>query len=202
MVEPAKIERPTQLLVEGNDQKNFFGEFVYHLGIQDVQIQNFGGVDELGRFLRAFVRAPDFDIVASIGVIRDAETSAEGAFQSVQSSLRNSGLGVPENERQRVGAIPEVRVMILPGGNQSGMLETLLCKSFEESPVNDCIDEFIACARRLPNTGIERLDKARAHAFLATRPHPHVSVGVAAQKGYWPFGHEAFADVQAFLRSL
>ena len=23
MVEPAKIERPTQLLVEGNDQKNF-----------------------------------------------------------------------------------------------------------------------------------------------------------------------------------
>ena len=202
MVEPAKIERPTQLLVEGNDQKNFFGALISHLNIQGVQIQNFGGVDELGRFLRVFVRAPDFDIVASIGVIRDAEISAADAFRSVQSSLRNAGLGVPENEKQRASAIPEVRVIILPGGNQSGMLETLLCKSFEESPVNDCIDEFIDCARGIPDTEIERLDKARAHAYLATRPHPHVSVGVAAQKGYWLFGHEAFADVRAFLRSL
>ena len=72
--------------------------------------------------------------------------------------------------------------MILPGDDQSGMLETLLCKSFEESPVDACIDEFIACARELPDTKIQRLDKARAHAYLATRPLPHVSVGVAAEK--------------------
>lgn len=75
-------------------------------------------------------------------------------------------------------------------------------QNIREFPVNDCIGEFIACARRLPDTEIERLDKARAHAYLATRPRPHVSVGVAAQKGYWPFGHEAFADVRAFLRTL
>ena len=202
MGEQAKIERPIQLLVEGNDQKNFFEAFVSHLNIPDIQIRNFGGVDELGRFLRAFVLAPYFDTVSSIGVVRDAETSAEGAFQSVQSSLRNADLEVPVNERQRVGATPAVTFMILPGGDQSGMLETLLCKSFEKSPVNDCIDKFIACARELPDTKIQRLDKARAHAYLATRPRPHVSVGVAARKGYWPFGHDVFADVRTFLRNL
>lgn len=202
MVEPAKIERPTQLLVEGNDQKNFFGAFVDDLGIQNVQIQNFGGVDELRGFLRAFVRAPYFDMVSSIGVIRDAEESAANAFRSVQSSLRNAKLPVPASARRRAGATPAVTVMILPDDNQSGMLETLLCKSFEEFPVNGCINEFIACARRILDTEIERLDKARAHAYLATRPRPHVSVGVAAHKGYWPFDHEAFADVRAFLRNL
>ena len=92
--------------------------------------------------------------------------------------------------------------MILPGDNQSGMLETLLCKSFKETPVDGCIDKFIDCARGLSDTEIQRLDKARAHAYLATRPLPHVSVGVAAQKGYWPFGHDVFADVRTFLRNL
>ena len=67
MAEQAKIEQPIQLLVEGNDQKNFFEAFVSHLEIQGVQIQNFGGVGELGGFLRAFVRAPDFDTISSIG---------------------------------------------------------------------------------------------------------------------------------------
>lgn len=156
----------------------------------------------MGRFLRAFVRAPNFDIISSIGVIRDAEISAADAFRSVQSSLRNAGLEAPENERQRGGATPEVTVMILPGDNQSGMLETLLCKSFKETPVDGCIDKFIDCARGLSDTEIQRLDKARAHAYLATRPLPHVSVGVAAQKGYWPFGHDVFADVRTFLRNL
>ena len=83
MTEQAKIERPIQFFAEGNDQKNFFEAFISHLEIQGVQIQNFGGVDELGGFFRAFVRAPDFDTVSSIGVIRDTEKSAADAFQSV-----------------------------------------------------------------------------------------------------------------------
>ena len=141
-------------------------------------------------------------MVSSIGVVRDAEKSAVNAFRSVQSSLRNADLTVPVSAGLKAGKTPTVTVMILPDDNQSGMLETLLCKSFEELPVNDCIDEFIACARRIPDTEIEQLDKARAHAYLATRPRPHVSVGVASQIGYWPFGHEAFAEVRAFLRTL
>ena len=69
--------------------------------------------------------------------------------------------------------------VILPGNNRSGTPETLLCKSFEEALINDCIGEF--CALRLPDTKMERLDKARAHVYPATRPLPGVSVGVAAQ---------------------
>ena len=101
-------------------------------------------------------------------------------FEAFNYRLRISGLYVLENEMQRAAATPEATV--LPGDNRSRILETLPCESFGESPGNDCIDEFIACARRLPDAEIERLDKARAHAYLAARPRPRVSVGVAAQK--------------------
>ena len=49
---------------------------------------------------------------------------------------------------------------------------------------------------------VQHPEKARAHAYLTTMPHPHASVGVAAQKGYWNFDHEAFEGVRRFLMSL
>lgn len=52
------IEAPTQLLVEGNDQRNFFEAFAGHLGFHDVQVRSFGGVDELGAFLEALRAGP------------------------------------------------------------------------------------------------------------------------------------------------
>ena len=82
------------------------------------------------------------------------------------------------------------------------MLETLLCRSVADKPVNECIDDFFGCADALPGVDIRRPDKARAQAYLATQPEPHVSVGVAAQKGYWPLDHDAFAEVRDFLTAL
>ena len=49
---------------------------------------------------------------------------------------------------------------------------------------------------------IDRPDKARARAYLAMKPDQHVSVGVAARKGYWNFDHDAFDGVRGFLTSL
>lgn len=38
------------------------------------------------------------------------------------------------------------------------------------------------------------------HAYLATRDDPHVSVGVAARKGYWDLNHSALREVRSFLK--
>ena len=113
--------------------------------LSDFQIQNFGGVDELDNFLNLMVKMPGFHAVKMLGVVRDAETSAEGAFQSVQSSLRNAGLPVPERPGERAGAAPAVNVLILPGEQSSGMLETLLCRTFANTAVDRCIDDFFKC---------------------------------------------------------
>ena len=79
MPKPIRIESPVQLLVKGNDQRNFFEAFIEHLSLENIQVQDFGGVSELRGFLRALVDAPDFrSAVQSVGIVRDAETSATG----------------------------------------------------------------------------------------------------------------------------
>ena len=202
MAQPRRIERSIQLLVEGKDQLNFFEAFIRRVELQnELQVQDFGGVNELRGFLRALADSPEFDTVESVGIVRDAEQSAAGARRSVTDSLQHVGLPAPGDASRGNG--PLIHLLILPGGGEErGMLETLLCRSVADRPLNDCIDEFFECADALPGIDIRRLDKARAQAYLAMQPEPQVSVGVAAQKGYWPLDHDAFAEVRDFLAGL
>lgn len=205
MTKPEEIENEVQLLVEGKDQQNFFKELVDHLSLNnDVQIQNFGGVDELRNFLTGFIMMPDFSsTVRSIGIVRDAEKCAAGAFRRVRDSLENACLPVPNlpEERASNGGRLEVSVLILPGGNREGMLETLLCETFAGTREDGCIDAFFECVEA-SHGHLKRPDKSRAHAYLAMKPDPHVSVGVAASKGYWDLDHDVFGNVRDFLTSL
>ena len=132
MPNPQQVNTSIQLLVEGNDQRNFFRAIINHIGISGVQIQNFGGVTELRDFLSALVNQDDFyETVKSVGIARDAEESAQSAFQSVQSSLRNAGLPAPARPMESVGDSPAVNVLILPDDSRPGMLEPLLCETFD-----------------------------------------------------------------------
>ncbi|MDE0173329.1 MAG: hypothetical protein OYH76_19025 [Defluviicoccus sp.] len=200
---PTGLSKPKQLLVEGNDQRNFFEALARHLGLADaVQICDFGGVDQLRGFLAAFVKMPDFGSVRSVGIVRDAEDSEDAAFRSVQSSLENANLAVPMALAEPAGEHPTATVLILPGDRRSGMLETVLCRTFVDEPTNRCIDDFFECVERLPDAAIDNPDKARAFAYLATKRNPHHSVGVAAKAGVWDLDHAAFDGVRDFLRGL
>lgn len=199
-MQPEQISSSTQLLVEGNDGRNFFDALCRHLDATEVQIQNFGGIDELAGFLRAFVRSPGFNTVERLGIVRDAETSASAAFQSVRSSLQNAELPVPSHPGALSAGVPTVGALILPEQG-AGMLETVLARSFAGTPVDACIDAFLTCAEAGGAT-MTNPDKSRAFTYLAATPRPHVSVGVAAQRGLWDFDHEAFYSIRSFLREL
>ncbi len=134
--------------------------------------------------------------------MRDAEGDANAAWQSIRSGLQKARMPVPARVGQRSAATPHVSVLILPDGNQPGMLETVLNQTFASAPVNGCIDTFLKCVEDVSGKQMQRPDKARAHAYLATQPEPHVSVGVAAQKGYWNFNHQAFGSLRSFLTQL
>ena len=203
MAQPKEITSRVQLLVEGNDQRNFFEAFIKHLSLADIQIRNFGGVNELRAFLLALANAPGFrEAVQSVGIVRDAETSAQAAFQSVQSSLENAGLPVPNQPERRAGSSPAVTVLILPGDNSPGMLETLLNETFANTPEEACINAFFDCVEALPTVSINNPDKARTYAYLTTKPNPHHSVGMAAKQSYWDLDHDVFSRVRQFIRAL
>ena len=149
-LQPRPIASETQLLVEGRDSEGFFEAMTEHLKLQDVQVQNFGGVPDLRKFLHTFVRLSDFSQVTNIGIVRDAEGSAPSAFKSVQGALEHAGLPVPERTGERQGGHPGVTVMILPDSNRSGMLETLLWDTIQDDEVRGCIDAFFECCRGTP----------------------------------------------------
>ena len=201
---PKKIAKPVQLIVEGKNLENFFEAYLSHLDLKDIQIQNFGGINELSAFLKGFELLEGFNQIHSVGIVRDAEESAPAAFNSVQSSIKNNctQLSKPKEMGEIHENNPSVGVMILPDNKNKGMLETLLSQTFAEDPVNDCIDNFLICVKNQTRKEILKPDKARAHAFIATKPYPHVSVGVAAKKNYWDFEHKKFEKLKQFLEKL
>lgn len=190
------------LFVEGKDEKNFFERYIEHMSLEHIiGVEDFEGKDNLTKFLRLFKLRPDFGDATSIGIVRDADKNPKGAFASVQSSLDNNRLPRPGRMGEQVAGPPSVAVAILPGGEKPGMLETLLWESVGDPAIRRCVEDFLRCAEEAGQR-IDRRDKTLAHAFLATRPDPHVSVGVAALKHYWNFDHPAFYGLRDFLRTV
>ena len=157
MAQPTTIDKEIQLLVEGNDQLNFFEALMKHLSMPVIQMHNFGGVNDLREFLSSFVIARNFAKVRSIGIVRDAERSAGSAFRSVQSALGNASLPAPAYAGQTSSGSPRVSVFILPDNSEPGMLETLLCRTFAGTVEDRCIDDYFACVP----APIHRREKAR-----------------------------------------
>ena len=203
MSEAEQIESGIQLLVEGNDQRNFFEAFKRHLSLESIQIRSYGGGQDFREFLKGFVQIDGFGTVQSLGVVRDAEINAENTFRSVQGSSKDVGLTVPAHPALRSGGKPAVNVLILPDNRQPGMLETLLCQTFAGTPRDACIEAFFECITAIDFEAVKRRDKARAWAYLTTKPDPHHSVGFATMKGYWgDLDQPVFEGVRAFLLSL
>ena len=202
MLEQNNLNSDVYLFVEGKDEKNFFEIYIEHLSLENViRVEDFEGKDKLTEFLRLFKLRPDFENTTSIGIVRDADDNPKGAFASVQSSLDNNRLPRPGRIGEQAAGPPSVAVAILPGGEKPGMLETLLWESVGDPAIRRCVEDFLQCSEQAGQP-IARRDKALAHAFLATRPDPHVSVGVAARKHYWDFDHPAFDGLREFLRTV
>ncbi len=111
------VKRDAVLLVEGIDDARFFEAFLKRLGKDDaIQIAQVGGKNKFGRFLTGTLkRAENFYRLRRLGLIRDADESAQAAFNSLRGALTDSGLPEPaqdweirQEERLHVG------VAILP----------------------------------------------------------------------------------------
>ena len=190
------INQPRLLLVEGNDDMRFFEVMIEHCDRDDIQVLKFDGISKLRSYLLTLVVTPGWDQVVSLGIVRDADNDAESARASVRGAVENAGLQMDGS------AAPRVSLLVLPDGERPGMLETLLCDSFAGSRISDCIAEFLACSAERAGVSVRRMEKARAHAYLATREDPHVSVGVAAQKDYWDLDHPVFEQLRGFIADL
>ena len=203
MAGPVKVTGPRLLVVEGWNDRAFYYALMDHLGMEKPQILTTEGRTPMASFLGDLpADAAGFrKVVGSMGVIADADNSPQAAFASLCGGLRQGGLAVPERPGEWAGERPRVGVFLQPRQGQAGMLETLLNEAVMTDEAFACIDPFLECVRGL-RAPPKNLTKARAQAYLASREEPGLSIGVAAQKGYWNFEHPAYAEVKAFLKTL
>jgi hypothetical protein len=199
---PSVITKPKLLLGEGVDEVRFFDALLKHLKITDIQVQEYGGKNKLGAYLKALVTpVPGFAQVVSLAVTRDADTDATGAFQSVCYALQSAGLPAPAAHGLNAGVNPEVHAFIMPDGQAPGMLEDLCLASVATDPALPCVDAFFRCvlsaAKRQPNNKA----KASLHAWLASQAIPDKRLGEAAEAGYWPWHDPAFLPLIQFLQA-
>lgn len=206
----SEIKTSKFLIVEGNDDRNFFQALVRRLSIGDVGIEPYDGKDNLRSYLSGLVVRRGFEKVRSLGIVQDANGSAGSAFQRVQDCLDKENLPVPLAPAKRYEATdhetngrkpPAISVFVLPDCENPGSLETLLYKTLDRE-IDQCITNFLKCAESVIGDEPKNETKARVFAYLATREKPRHSVGMAAKQGVWDFDHPAFCGLKDFVRGL
>jgi hypothetical protein len=81
------------------------------------------------------------------------------------------------------------------------MLESMLLNAVEQDPAMKCIAPFWDCVSRLTSPP-KNQEKSRVQAFLASRPKPGLSIGAAAEAGYWNFDSPVYAPIKTFLQGM
>lgn len=198
-----KITHPKQLIVEGNDEENIFEKLLNLLNISDIQIQPIGGKEKISSTLRTLLDSHNYNILRSIGIIIDADTDYNAAFDKVKGALKRANLPVPNGplEKASNGKI-EVSVFIMPKGNNSnGAIENLFVETINDKSIyKDCIMEFLDCAEELESN--MDTNKAPVYAYISVQKEPDIRLGVSVQKGYWDLTHHCFDEIKDFLNSI
>ena len=124
------------------------------------------------------------DKIKAIGIVRDADADAEGAFQSVCQALKSNGLPIPSCVLTPTPTTLKVVVLILPGNGSPGMLEDLCLDSVQNDPAIKCVEKYFEC---LENNKIELpagcdISKSKVQAFLASRKDTDMHLGIACRK--------------------
>lgn len=202
-----RVESEHLLLVEGKDEYNLFTELTKRRLAESaggVQIVEAGGRTLFEARIRAILQdaARRRVTLRAVGVIRDADTNARAAWDSVHGALTRAGLQAPRTHGDFSDGHPGVGIFIVPDGRAQGALETLCVRSLAETPGSDCVERYLACLRADGALESRNRDKSFAHAWLAGRRDPIARVGEAAQQGEWNFDHPAFAPLVHFIERL
>lgn len=205
------ISLPHLLLVEGSEDGRFYDQLCRFLEINDrIEIRQVGGWTEFASQLKAVAALGT--VVRTISVIRDADSSPLGAFQSVCDAFARARLPVPSTARAPTALDAEGRstsVLIVPSAGP-GSIETVCWNTLAALPFVRCVDPFLACMDAAGGGATLSTEAAQAKrriwSLLAAGcvvPRPlnaGLRLGEAAEQGFWDWAHPAFAPIAEFLR--
>ena len=197
-----KIRKNKVLIVEGVDECNFFEVLLNHMSITDVEIHDMGGIKQFNKNMPALISARGFDNVHTIGIVRDAETSHQGAFSSVCSCMSKLGYSVPTSVETFTSGNPKIGIFITPGNLSNGMLEDLCLSTVSDHPIMQDVDKFLHKVMTKLDPCPNNSSKAKNQIFLSAMPEIVCNAGLGAKKGYWDFDSSTLNDLKTFLENL
>jgi hypothetical protein len=137
------------LVVEGYSDLLFYAEILEELGTHEkVFIQELGGKDGLKTKLETLVRPDLLNSKSAIAFIFDADTAPETTRNSLQNLLSEITRKLVV-DGQWSGGKPNIGLFIVPGGDQTGEIETLVWNSWASDAANAaekaCVEGYISC---------------------------------------------------------
>jgi hypothetical protein len=199
---PTQIIHSKLLIGEGSEDRRFLLAFLKFLKIDGVQVEQYGGKDQLSSYLKTLKLLPGFSNLVSLAITRDADEKANCAFESICGFLKQYNYAIPKNAEQVESGTPSVSIFIFPDGTNPGMLEDLCLSSVKDDPTMICIEDYFDCVQRQASRQPKNLAKAKIHAFLASQTKPGLRLAEAAEKGVWDLKHPAFSRLEQFLKAI
>ena len=205
MIQNVTIEKPKLILAEGRDAELFlvWARDTY-LERGDVQIIDFGGINQLPPFLLNLPNMENFDKVESLMIVRDAETDAKVAAQSITNAMERAKLPVPPEPFTFTSNGPlKTAFVLFPGPDAiRGTLEDLCLRTVENAALMTCASDYLTCAKE---QGIEhnRPHKNKLHTYLSgTKEYVGLPIGRASQKGAWNYEHTAMKPFKDIIQEM
>jgi len=210
-------ETPHLVLCEGADAYFFLLWFLDFLkkatpAFGAFRVYNFGGIAEIKQYLQSLSRLEDFKkIVNSLCILRDAETNAAGACQSIQTALRDTGFAAPDKpcfrmtDSRAAYAHISTGFLLFPGCSaalRNGTLEDLCLRMLAQGNAKtllSSVDAALAPYRQQ----LPRLHKNRLHTYFSmTDEFVSLKMGEAARDGAFCYAFPEMESLKSFLLQM
>jgi len=199
------INQKKLLLAEGKDDYHFFCHACnFYRKDQDVQVMKFEGNDNLHSFLLSLTIVDGFDEVNTIVIARDAETDAKAATTSIQHSMTDAKMPVPQKPFEYThNSTMKTAFMIFPGPQQKkGTLEDLCLLTVENDPLLECVDGYLECAKS-KGERFPRIHKNKLHCFLAGKnDYAGLPISHAFKARVWSPDHPALEPFKRIIQEM
>jgi hypothetical protein len=190
------------LAVEGHSDLYFYAEILEELGAHEkVYIKQLGGKSGMKAKLETFVSPGLLGSKSAIAFIFDADTEPETTRNSLQTLLsRITGQQVVDG--QWSGGRPNIGLFIVPGGNQTGEIETLVWHSWASDAANaaqrQCVQSYIACMEAAGAIAHSPA-KGLIGTLLAVKSDEDPRLGPGARDNVFDLGRPEFQKLREFL---
>lgn len=133
------------VLCEGKEDKLVIETLADHAGLTGkIVFEDYGGKDNLRNYLRLLKASPEFvrGEYSKILVTRDADTDYASAWDASKGAVRDVFSITPGSlgAWEQIEGGPSITVWIIPGPDQTGMIETLCVESSRSA-----IPEVLTC---------------------------------------------------------